>query len=443
MGYKRFTGIGIALCLFCLCYADSFYADRREEWLRIAEENTPELLREEVVPASVVEVVADPAAFQGYRTEECGLPAAIYGIPLQNASSVIVDFGRHLTGTFSCTLNHHGRVSDAPVRLKFTFVEVPSELAASPDPWPGTLSRGWFQGEIVTVESVPATITIPRRMAFRYVKMEVLGRSPYFDFSLSSATCIATTSTVSTPEPLPASASPLIHRIDEVGLYTLRECMQTVYEDGSKRDRRLWISDLYLEVLANNYSYGNHGLTRRCLYLLAALSREDGVLHATVFEKPESHPQYGTVFLDYALLWNLTLCEYYKVTGDKSTVTDLWPVFLRQVEYALEQVDEDGLYDPSSPCWLFFDWKDKLDKQTAIQGLLIYTLREAKLLARRIGLEQRVGEYEEIIHRLSDAVLRKNYDSRTGFFLSGPSRQLSWISQVWMVLADVVTPRKG
>ena len=75
---------------------------------------------------------------------------------------------------------------------------------------------------------------------------------------------------------LATTTDPLIKKINEVGLYTLKECMQTVYEDGPKRDRRLWIGDLYLEALANAYSYKKHDLTKRCLYLLAALSNDEG-----------------------------------------------------------------------------------------------------------------------------------------------------------------------
>lgn len=32
----------------------------------------------------------------------------------------------------------------------------------------------------------------------------------------------------------------VLRRIDEVALRTLRNCMQTVYEDGPRRDMRLW-----------------------------------------------------------------------------------------------------------------------------------------------------------------------------------------------------------
>ena len=55
--------------------------------------------------------------------------------------------------------------------------------------------------------------------------------------------------------------------------------MQTVYEDGPKRDRRLWIGDLYLEALANAHTFKNHELTKHCLYLLAAFANDEGLLH--------------------------------------------------------------------------------------------------------------------------------------------------------------------
>lgn len=70
--------------------------------------------------------------------------------------------------------------------------------------------------------------------------------------------------------------------------------MQTVYEDGPKRDQRLWLGDLYLEALANNYSFKQYNLTKRCLYLLAGLSEHNGKLNATVFETQEPKPRKTT-----------------------------------------------------------------------------------------------------------------------------------------------------
>lgn len=48
--------------------------------------------------------------------------------------------------------------------------------------------------------------------------------------------------------------------------------MQGVYEDGPKRDQRLWMGDLYLEALANTASFQQYDVTKRCLYLLAGLA---------------------------------------------------------------------------------------------------------------------------------------------------------------------------
>ena len=127
----------------------------------------------------------------------------------------------------------------------------------------------------------PATVTLSRRLAFRYVKIELLGSSPYYDFNIHDMKCMAQTSAKIY---LKSFRKQLIHdkEIDRVGLNTLKECMQTVYEDGPKRDQRLWIGDLYLEALGNNYSYKQHDLTKRCLYLLAGLSDLNGYLLATV-----------------------------------------------------------------------------------------------------------------------------------------------------------------
>ena len=98
--------------------------------------------------------------------------------------------------------------------------------------------------------SVPHEMTIPRRLAGRYLKIELLGISSSFDFVFDKLTFKAQTSVTNEAPALASTTDPLVRDIYEVGLNTLKECMQTVYEDGPKRDRRLWIGDLYLEALA-------------------------------------------------------------------------------------------------------------------------------------------------------------------------------------------------
>ncbi|MCD7973788.1 MAG: glycoside hydrolase [Candidatus Azobacteroides sp.] len=441
------TGISLLFIILSLSlFAQDVYQAERASWLEKAEQAKPALMETICKPLYLVRSVQDPDAFQGWRTEKSEEMDALYNISFKEKKEVIADFGKHITGYYSFFLKTTYRTQDAPLRIKFTFAEVPAELNTPFDPYPGTLSRAWLQDEIVTITQVDQEITIPRRLSFRYVKIELLGYSPDFDFRFADMTCKAVSSAQDIQVPLAATASEEIKEINRVSLETLKECMQTVYEDGPKRDMRLWIGDLYLESLANTYSFKNHDLTKRCLYLLAGLASTDGRLHANVFENPEPHPQYESHCLDYSLLYNVTLLEYLKATGDKETAEDLWPVVTNQVKEALGFVNDKYMFDPYKKegfLWLFFDWRDGLDRNVAIQGLMVYALNSSYELAKMLGKEKEVKEWPEIAKKMAKAARSELYDSKQGVFVSGPDNQVSYLSQVWMILSGVASPAEG
>ena len=412
----------------------------RGGWLRKAAEAMPELRRTERHPAAVVRSVADTSAFQGWRMEYVESVEALYGSSLKERQSVIVDMGRHMTGYFSFRIDHTGMPADAPIRLRLTFAEVPAELNTPFDPYPGGLSRAWLQDETVTVMRLPAEVRIERRVACRYVKIEVLATS-YFDFRIGDIVFEAVTSASGEAPRLAAGTDPMIRRIYETGLETLSECMQTVYEDGPKRDQRLWIGDLYLESLANACSFRNHSLTRRCLYLLAALADEEGWLHATVYEYPEPEPQYNQHTMDYSLLYGVALLEYLKATGDMETARELWPVVVRQIEIARTYL-KDNLYDMQKQpqWWLVFDWKDDLDRHASVQGLMTFAVERGWELARMLGRESEAADWPALAKAMRRASREAFYDRRSGVVVSGPQRQ---VSQVWMVLSGTLSPKEG
>ncbi len=285
-------------------------------------------------------------------------------------------------------------------------------------------------------------------MAFRYVKLELLGASPFFDFAVTDTEFLATTSVNTTAASLQPSTEKIIQDIDRVGLNTLKECMQTVYEDGPKRDQRLWIGDLYLESLANSYSFNNHNLTKRCLYLLAGVSNTNGYLNSNAFETPEPHGQTGAPFLfEYSLLYNATLKEYLAFTGDKETALDLWPVARKQLDNITVHLQDDGLFNADAAAmarwWLFVDWNDKLDRQASIQGIMIFALKQTYELAKALGKENEIQQVPGLIKKLTNAARKNLWDRKTGLFFSGPSKQISYASQAWMVLSGVATAKEG
>lgn len=423
--------------------AGVWMGDRRAAWLKEAAASMPELRRTEHHPVRIVRSVADSTAFQGWRMEPSEPIEALYASSLKQRRKVIVDMGEHMTGYFSLRVNHTGMPADAPIRLRITFAEVPAELNTPFDPYPGGLSRAWLQDETVTVMRLPATVRIERRVACRYVMIEVLAQSS-FDFRVEDITLEAVTSASGEAPALAEGTDPMIRRIYDTGLKTLSECMQTVYEDGPKRDQRLWIGDLYLESLANACSFGNHALTRRCLYLLAALADEDGWLHATVYEYPQPEPQYNQHTMDYSLLYGVALLEYLKATGDMTTARELWPVVARQIEIARTYL-RDYLYDMQKQpqWWLVFDWKDDLDRHASVQGLMIFAVERGWELAQMVGHERDVRDWPDLVKRMRRASRRAFYDADAGVVVSGLQRQVSYLSQVWMILSGTLTPKEG
>ena len=423
--------------------AGVWMGDRRAAWLKEAAASMPELRRTEHHPVRIVRSVADSTAFQGWRMEPSEPIEALYASSLKQRRKVIVDMGEHMTGYFSLRVNHIGMPADAPIRLRITFAEVPAELNTPFDPYPGGLSRAWLQDETVTVMRLPATVRIERRVACRYVMIEVLAQSS-FDFRVEDITLEAVTSASGEAPALAEGTDPMIRRIYDTGLKTLSECMQTVYEDGPKRDQRLWIGDLYLESLANACSFGNHALTRRCLYLLAALADEDGWLHATVYEYPQPEPQYNQHTMDYSLLYGVALLEYLMTTGDMTTARELWPVVARQIEIARTYL-RDYLYDMQKQpqWWLVFDWKDDLDRHASVQGLMTFAVERGWELAQMVGRERDVRDWPDLVKRMRRASRRAFYYADAGVVVSGPQRQVSYLSQVWMILSGTLTPKEG
>ncbi len=422
------------------------WADKRVDWLSKAQANMPELKHTLVKPVAIVKGVEDEKAFQGWRMEPSGEPIeSFYKTSLKSHAPIILDLGDHYTGYLTLKVNHTGMPADAPVRLKLTFAELPAEVMTPFDPYKGGLSRAWLQDVVVTIMRLPEEVRIPRRLACRYVKIEVLAQS-YFDFVIEDFSFDAVTSATGEPMELSAECDPMIRRINEVGLKTLAECMQTVYEDGPKRDQRLWIGDLYLEALANAYSYRNHTLTKRCLYLLAALADEDGYLHATVYEYPTPMPQINQHVHDYSLLYGVALLEYLKETGDRQTAEDLWSVVEYQVEFARTYL-KDGIYDVNKQpaWWLVFDWKDDLNRATPMQGLMTFCIAKSLELAEMLGYEDRaaVKEWSKVLDQMRRASKSKLYDKQRGVMLSGDQGQVSYLSQAWMTLSDTFSRKEA
>ncbi|WP_049973834.1 family 78 glycoside hydrolase catalytic domain [Azospirillum sp. B4] len=409
------------------------------EWGAKADALMPALVETAQPPLALVRAVADTSSPLRWRMETEAPADSLAGRAFKKGDSFILDFGGHRTGHLAFRLETVGREPDAPARLRLTFGEVPSDVAEPLYPYQGVLSSAWLPDEVINVDYLPQSVHMPRRYAFRYVKVEVVDTSSGFSVRFEDVKAIALTSAKATPAPLPAKYSDLARRIDAVSLATLRDCMQTTFEDGPRRDQRLWVGDLRLQALANYATFKQNDLVKRCLYLFAAYRRQDGLVAACVYEKPKA--RYGGIHIvDYAALFNVALADYLEATGDEATARELWPVAKRQLEIIGQRINADGRYVDPGNVWIFIDWSRDLHKDAAIQGLLVFAHKRTLDLARKLGLEREVADYPVLIDRMTKAA-RAFWDAGAKAFVSGPGHQVSWASQAWMAIGGVLPAR--
>ena len=357
------------------------------------------------------------------------------GIECTDGTSFVLDLGHHYVGKFSFTMDNVDDFISAPVRLIIRFAEDLREVEDDFTDYHGWLAKTWMHEEQVTLD-FPQTVHMPRRCSCRYIKITVdctkrLIKLNNFCFTASSSADYSMLKPVEIKDPE-------LKKLDDISVYTLKECMQTFFEDGPKRDRRLWIGDLRLQALANYHTFDCRELVKRSMYLIAAGDYDNlGFVPSYIYETPYFFTGRDHI-ADYALLYVVTLCDYYAYTGDLETVLDLMPVCKKQMEAMASVLDDRGIPTLQPGWFTFIDWCKGLKKLTALQGVYLYTLE------RFIELLQAIGDEEAKAYAQQLAFVRKAskehlFDKEKGVFVNATDDfDKSVHSQVWMIIGGVV-----
>ncbi len=385
--------------------------DRRCHWLERARELAPSLVRRTVV-------LTPPTGF------------------LAAGDAAAVDAGRYLVGYVTLRLKPLGS-ADAPVRLRVISAEWPCEAGGDFSDYAGCLGRSWLQDEVVNIDDLTAPFTLPRRYAFRFIRIEVIYTPRPLEFT---AIEVETVSAVGDAPPEPDIA-PEFRAIDATAIRTLKWCMQSVFEDGPKRDRRLWLGDLRLQARVNAVSFRHFELVERSLYLLAGTADDEGRFPGCAYD---AHiPYRGNMVLDYAQLLAPTLLDHLEFSGRRKIAEELFDLALRQFDFARPHFDSRGLFRVPEEEWIFIDWQKDLDRQMPFTGLYVYSLKRAARLAELLDRRAAAARLGEEAERLLAAARRHAWDEAAGAFRSGAEGQLSHATAAWMILAGALTPAEG
>lgn len=146
---------------------------------------------------------------------------------------------------------------------------------------------------------------------------------------------------------------------------------------------------------------------------------------------------------DYGLFFISCLYDYYQACGDMEMLKELWDTAFLQAEIAMKRTEENGVVRDSEDWWCFLDWHDELNKQAGAQGVLIYTLKQAAAMAEILQDHERLTILNGMLEKTINGAKNNLWDETQGFFVSGTARQISWASQVWLVLAGVFDKEKN
>ena len=405
-----------------------------EEFLKKAADCAPQLKETLVRPVEIVDIRETDGVYPEVLHRDSVDNLKNYH--MKKGDKLCLDFGDHQVGYVTLKLASVGSPQDAPAFFKLKFGEIAKEMTEKSEDYDGWISRGWIQEEWFHIDVLPATLVLPRRYAFRYLEIETIDTSMKWQLVVEDVVC-RSVSSVSMSDVKPVETEDeMVKKLDRVSLRTLHNCMQDVFEDGPKRDRRLWLGDLRLQALANYETFKNYDLVKRCLYLFAGQTKDNGQVSACLFTEPEVIAD-DTFLLDYSMFFGATLYDYYQASKDMETLKELSRCAYRQMEVAAEQFDENHILKEQDGFWGFIDWTEGLDKQCGVQGVYIYCAKRVKKIAEVLGDEEEVSRLSEEIRLKTEASWKYLYDEKQGLFVSGKERQVNYANQVWMILAEV------
>ncbi|MBQ6471431.1 MAG: hypothetical protein IJJ33_05570 [Victivallales bacterium] len=414
--------------------------DDKEMELRSAEALAPKLERWSVSAKNVVYFVPNLASWQNLGVITAYPAKYLPDQLLAKDTKIFLDFGETLVGKVRLRLECICQ-PDTPIRLKTMAAELPYEAVNDPETYQSGLGRGWLQEEMLTAYEMPMDVVLPRRYSLRYLAITVLA-CPRSGVKITSAEVVAQSAAgKDLPPPLPDWDREMA-LIDLACFRTLRNCMQEVLEDGPKRDRRLWLGDLRLQALVNHVTFHRYDQVERCIRLLCACTDERGRIPSAVLLKP--HPCAGGFLLDYALIFARLLLEHCKFTGSLALAEEWFDLARLQLSFFREGVDDQRLFHASGCPRVFIDHCPALDRDTPATCVAIWSaeaLAELAQLLKRPAKEIAALKTEAAEWR--QALRDNRFDSKSGMLQSGHSRQLSWASQFWGILAGVLSPEEA
>lgn len=145
----------------------------------------------------------------------------------------------------------------------------------------------------------------------------------------------------------------VLNKVFDTAAYTLHLCMQDYIWDGIKRDRLVWIGDMYPEVATLCSVFGDDVTVRRSL---------DIIRDHTALDK------FMNTIITYNAWWVLCHYRYYMQNGDLEYLKEQHGYLALMVHELSKYFGDDGSFDPKE-VWALFDWPSRYSKELSDSGV--------------------------------------------------------------------------
>ena len=164
----------------------------------------------------------------------------------------------------------------------------------------------------------------------------------------------------------------LLNQIYDVAAYTCHLSMQQYVWDGIKRDRLVWIGDMYPEMLTIQTVFGRQQVLEDSL----RFSMDSTPL-----------PRWMNDFPAYSLWWIMIVHDWYFYTGEQSILSEFGDYANKLLTQVCRHIKDDG--QDTMPAY-FLDWpcRGLLQEKSGVRALLVIALKKGAALARYCGKEE-------------------------------------------------------
>lgn len=339
---------------------------------------------------------------------------------LQNCATVIVDFGREVTGYgWIDVTGNEGAVIDIAYGERLTGGRVPPVVQSCGYADRYILREGRQRHEVYDWKG------------YRYAQLTF--RELTRPLQVHSVGTTFTAYPVERRGDFRASDS-MAADLWHVGAYTQQLCMHDRLMDTPWREQAEWLGDGRIQLLTMQNAFGEAALGRNFLQNMAESQLDDGRIPAVSFQP--------VVFSDYSLFWAVGVADALRFDGDLTFAASMLPHLDRLFAWFDRHLNPDGLLEDVPDA--FIDWANVGRGGVCAPMNAIYRL--ALLAAAEVGLAcgdpTRADGWQDRADRVRDAFHNAFWDDAAGYYRDNvvdglPQERYSQHTQSMAVLAGV------